>query len=52
VLLNNIVLVLVVVLENENEYEGDDEGENNRHGYYYARTLLPDAGIRNIGLVL
>jgi len=46
VLLNNIVLVLVVVLENE------DEGENNRHGYYYARTLLPDAGIRNIGLVL
>jgi hypothetical protein len=50
VLLNNIVLVLVVV--RENEYEGEDEGENNRHGYYYARTLLPDAGIRNIGLVL
>ena len=44
-LLNNIVLVLVVVLENE------DEGENNRHGYYYARTLLPGPGVRNIGLV-
>jgi hypothetical protein len=49
VLLNNIVLVLVVVLENE--YKGDDEGENNRHGYYYARTLPPDPGIRSIGLV-